>query len=228
MKYERMHKAEFLSRPNRFVANCLLDGQQIVCHVKNTGRCKELLVPGAEVWLQHMPSEKRTTAYDLISVKKGERIINMDAVAPNQAFAEFVTEGKFQQEWSLVKRECTHGDSRFDLYLEAPGRRAFVEVKGVTLEKDGIVRFPDAPTERGIKHLNGLMRCLEEGYEAYAVFIIQMDRVKYFEANRATHAAFADALAQAAKAGVKVLAFDCLVTPDTMVVNQPVLVRLDG
>lgn len=228
MKYENMKKATFLSRPNRFVANCLLDGEEVVVHVKNTGRCKELLVPGTDVWLQHMPSEKRSTAYDLISVRKGERIINMDAVAPNEAFAEYVRGGHFQQEWTLVKRECTHGDSRFDLYLEAPGRRAFVEVKGVTLEMDGVVRFPDAPTERGIKHLHGLMRCVEEGYEAYAVFIIQMENVKYFEANRATHAAFADALAQAARAGVNVLAFDCRVSPDTMVVNQPVKVRLDG
>lgn len=228
MKYENMKKATFLSRPNRFVANCLLDGEEVVVHVKNTGRCKELLVPGTDVWLQHMPGEKRSTAYDLISVRKGERIINMDAVAPNAAFAEYVRGGHFQQDWTLVKRECTHGDSRFDLYLEAPGRKAFVEVKGVTLETEGIVRFPDAPTERGIKHLHGLMRCVEEGYEAYAVFIIQMEKVKFFEANRATHAAFADALAQAARAGVKVLAFDCLVTPDTMAVNQPVKVRLDG
>lgn len=228
MKYENMKKATFLSRPNRFVANCLLDGEEVVVHVKNTGRCKELLVPGTDVWLQHMPGEKRSTAYDLISVRKGERIINMDAVAPNEAFAEYVRGGHFQQDWTLVKRECTHGDSRFDLYLEAPGRKAFVEVKGVTLETEGIVRFPDAPTERGIKHLHGLMRCVEEGYEAYAVFIIQMEKVKFFEANRATHAAFADALAQASRAGVKVLAFDCRVSPDTMAVNQPVKVRLDG
>ncbi|MBE5779236.1 MAG: DNA/RNA nuclease SfsA [Clostridiales bacterium] len=228
MKYEHMVKATFLSRPNRFVAHCLLDGKEVVAHVKNTGRCKELLVPGADVWLQYVPSEKRSTDYDLIAVRKGERIINMDAVAPNAAFAEYVKAGHFQQEWTLVKRECTHGDSRYDLYLESAGRKAFVEIKGVTLETDGIVRFPDAPTERGIKHLHGLMRCIQEGYEAYAVFIIQMENVKYFEANRATHAAFADALAEAARAGVKVLAYDCVVQPDGMAVNQPVKVRLDS
>jgi len=226
MKYEKMHQATFLSRPNRFVAHCLLDGQEVVAHVKNTGRCKELLVPGADVWLQHMPGENRKTAWDLISVRKGERIINMDAVAPNQAFEEFVRAGHFGGAWDVVRRECTHGDSRFDFYLEAGERKAFVEVKGVTLETDGVVRFPDAPTERGIKHLHGLMRCIQEGYEAYAVFVIQMDGVKYFAPNRATHAAFADALAEAARAGVHVLAYDCLITPETMLVNAPVEVRL--
>lgn len=226
MKYEKMHQATFLSRPNRFVAHCLLDGQEVVAHVKNTGRCKELLVPGTDVWLQHMPGENRKTAWDLISVRKGERIINMDAVAPNQAFEEFVRAGHFGGEWDVVRRECTHGDSRFDFYLEAGERKAFVEVKGVTLETDGVVRFPDAPTERGIKHLHGLMRCVREGYEAYAVFVIQMDGVKYFAPNRATHAAFADALAEAARAGVHVLAYDCHITPETMLVNAPVEVRL--
>ena len=226
MKYQKMHRATFLSRPNRFVANCLLDGQEVVAHVKNTGRCKELLVPGTDVWLQHMPGENRKTAWDLISVRKGERIINMDAVAPNHAFEEFVRAGRFGGEWNVIRRECTHGDSRFDFYLEAGERKAFVEVKGVTLETDGVVRFPDAPTERGIKHLRGLMRCVEEGFEAYAVFVIQMDGVRYFAPNVATHAAFGNALQEAARAGVHVLAYDCLVTPETMLVNAPVEVRL--
>ncbi len=226
MRYQQMQPAVFLDRPNRFVAHVDVKGQTVVCHVKNTGRCRELLVPGCRVWVQYAPSPARKTAYDLIAVEKGERLINMDAAAPNRAFWEYVRQGRFLQSWPLVQPEKTHGDSRFDFYLEAPGRRAFVEVKGVTLEEDGVVRFPDAPTERGVKHLRGLARCVEEGYEAWAVFIVQMEGVRRLEPNRRAHAAFADALRQAAGAGVRLLALDCRVAPDELLVNGAVPICL--
>lgn len=226
MTYDNIHEAVFLDRPNRFIAHILLNGQTQVCHVKNTGRCKELLLPGAEIFVQHSANPARKTAYDLIAVRKGERLINMDAVAPNRVFGEWLSAGGPGYVPELIRPECVHGDSRFDFYFEHGGRKAFAEVKGVTLEDNGVVRFPDAPTERGVKHLHGLIRCVQEGFEAYAVFIIQMKGVKYFEPNRATHPQFAEALCQAAQAGVKLIALDCDVAKDSLRAGDLVEIHL--
>lgn len=226
MIYENILPAVFVDRPNRFIAHVELNGRLEVCHVKNTGRCRELLIPGCRVYVQHQPSPTRKTAYDLIAVEKGERLLNMDANAPNRIFGEYVRAGRFLREWSVIRPETTHGDSRFDFYLESPGHRLFAEVKGVTLEDDGVMRFPDAPTERGVKHLEGLARCVQEGYEAWAVFVIQTEDVRWMEPNRRTHPAFADAMRQAAQAGVHLLALDCHTEPDRLEICRPVEIRL--
>jgi len=226
MIYENILPAIFVDRPNRFIAHVELNGRLEVCHVKNTGRCRELLIPGCRVYVQHQPSPTRKTAYDLIAVEKGERLLNMDANAPNRVFNEYVRAGRFLRGWSVIRPETTHGDSRFDFYLESPGHRLFAEVKGVTLEDDGVMRFPDAPTERGVKHLEGLARCVQEGYEAWAVFVIQTEDVRWMEPNRRTHPAFADALRQAAQAGVHLLALDCHTEPDRLEICRPVEIRL--
>lgn len=226
MIYENILPAVFVDRPNRFIAHVELNGKIEVCHVKNTGRCRELLIPGCRVYVQHQPSPTRKTAYDLIAVEKGERLLNMDANAPNRVFNEYVRAGRFLRGWSVIRPETTHGDSRFDFYLESPGHRLFAEVKGVTLEDDGVMRFPDAPTERGVKHLEGLARCVQEGYEAWAVFVIQTENVRWMEPNRRTHPAFADALRQAAQAGVHLLALDCHTEPDRLEIRRPVEIRL--
>lgn len=226
MIYENILPAIFVDRPNRFIAHVELNGRLEVCHVKNTGRCRELLIPGCRVYVQHQPSPTRKTAYDLIAVEKGERLLNMDANAPNRVFNEYVRAGRFLRGWSVIRPETTHGDSRFDFYLESPGHRLFAEVKGVTLEDDGVMRFPDAPTERGVKHLEGLARCVQEGYEAWAVFVIQTEDVRWMEPNRRTHPAFADAMRQAAQAGVHLLALDCHTKPDRLEIRRPVEIRL--
>ncbi|MBQ1501108.1 MAG: DNA/RNA nuclease SfsA [Firmicutes bacterium] len=226
MKYAHVVPARFIHRPNRFIAEVLIDGKQEICHVKNTGRCKELLTPGSTVYLQECPSPARKTRWDLIAAQKGSRLINMDAAAPNKVFGEWVLAGGLGFVPDLLRPERAFGSSRLDFYLEHGKRKIFAEIKGVTLEDEGIVRFPDAPTERGVKHLRELCRCVEAGYEALAVFIIQMCGVKYFEVNRATHAAFAEALADAAAAGVCIMAMDCAVTPDSITIRQPVEVRL--
>ena len=226
MIYENILSAIFVDRPNRFIAHVELNGRLEVCHVKNTGRCRELLIPGCRVYVQHQPSPTRKTAYDLIAVEKGERLLNMDANAPNRVFNEYVRAGRFLRGWSVIRPETTHGDSRFDFYLESPGHRLFAEVKGVTLEDDGVMRFPDAPTERGVKHLEGLARCVQEGYEAWAVFVIQTEDVRWMEPNRRTHPAFADAMRQAAQAGVHLLALDCHTEPDRLEICRPVEIRL--
>lgn len=216
MKYANISAARFIRRPNRFIAHILHEGEEKICHVKNTGRCRELLSPGAKILVQHSENPDRKTAFDLISVYKGQRLINMDAMAPNTVFGEFLRCGGLGFVPDTVKAECRHGDSRFDFYFEHQGRPAFAEVKGVTLEDDGAVRFPDAPTERGIKHLRGLIDCVREGFDAYAVFVVQMADVKYFEPNRSTHPQFADALKEAAEAGVHILVYECAVGFDTL------------
>ena len=226
MKYDNIVEACFINRPNRFIANILVDGEEKVCHVKNTGRCKELLAGKPTIYVQHFDSPTRKTAYDLIAVQKGDRLINMDSVAPNKVFGEYLASGALGFVPSYMKAECTHGDSRFDYYFEHDGKKAFAEVKGVTLEEDGIVRFPDAPTERGLKHLRGLMECVKEGYEAYAVFIIQMEDVKHFEPNYKTHREFGELLKEAQEKGVKIIAIDCHVTPDTLTAGKPVEICL--
>lgn len=226
MTYPNITPARFLSRPNRFVAQVDLDGAETTVHVKNTGRCKELLRPGVPVWLVRSSNPARKTAYDLVTVQKGDRLINLDAQAPNRVFAQWAEAGHFVPGLTLLKAEQKHGDSRFDFYWEAGDRRGFVEVKGVTLEEDGAVFFPDAPTERGIKHLRGLTACLDEGYEAAVCFVIQMADVTFFSPNDRTHPAFGEALRAAHAAGVRVLAMACAVTPDSLTITDPVPLRL--
>lgn len=224
MQYTQIRKAVFLKRPNRFLAEIEIDGNIEICHVKNTGRCRELLLPGTTIYVQDFGEVRtRKTRYDLICVEKGNRLINMDSQIPNKVFQEWLLK---KHPITLLKPECTYGDSRFDFYFETGEKRCFAEVKGVTLEQDGVVSFPDAPTERGIKHLQGLMHAVAEGYEAYVVFIIQMKDVLYFTPNAATHPAFADALVAAAVAGVHILALDCAVTPDSIEAEQSVEIRL--
>ncbi len=226
MKYERIKKAAFLSRQNRFVAHVMSEGQEVICHVKNTGRCRELLIPGAEVFIQESDNPNRKTRYDLIGVKKGNLLINMDSQAPNQVVKEWLSEGNLFGQESKIRPEKKYGNSRFDFYVEAGERKAFIEVKGVTLEENGVARFPDAPTERGIKHIEELISCMEEGYEAYMIFVIQMKGIHLFEPNDGTHAAFGEALRKAWRAGVQVLAYDCTVTEDTLALDLPVPVHL--
>jgi sugar fermentation stimulation protein A len=226
MKYQNVRDGIFISRPNRFIAEVELDGRCERVHVKNTGRCRELLTPGATVYLQEAANLNRSTRYDLIVAKKGERLINMDANAPNIAFYEYLQNGLHIDGVTSIKPEAKHGSSRFDFYVEARNRRIFIEVKGVTLEEDGVVMFPDAPTERGVKHLNELTRCVLDGYEAQVVFVVQMSDVLYFTPNTKMHPAFGDALVSAQKTGVAIAAFDCDVAPDSMTIGKAVEVRL--
>lgn len=227
MQYKNIVTGTFKSRPNRFIAMVEIDGTLEKCHVKNTGRCRELLLPEAEVYLEKSDSTKRRTAYDLIGVKKGEFLINMDSQAPNKAVKEWLEQEVYFRHVTLLKPECKYGNSRIDFYLEtAEERRIFIEVKGVTLEEDGIARFPDAPTERGIKHIRELQQALEEGYETYILFVIQMKGILHFEPNDRTHPAFGDALREAAEHGVNILAYDCLVTEDSMRLDEKVEVQL--
>ena len=225
MKYGAVTKGIFLERPNRFIARVIMDGETVVCHVKNTGRCRELLVPGATVYLAAGENPGRKTAWDLIAVEKGTKLINMDAQAPNRVFAEFAQQ--FEAEARAIHPEFTVGESRLDFCLELQdGGFHYIEVKGVTLEQDGHVRFPDAPTERGVKHLRELTHLAEEGHRATAFFVIQMSEVKDFSPNDDTHPAFGEALRQAAAAGVNVAAYACRVTPDSLEIDRPVPVIL--
>ena len=230
MKYTKVIKAKFLARPNRFIAYCEVDGTHETVHVKNTGRCRELLVPDATVYLSVSDNPERKTKYDLIAVEKetprGTLMINMDSQAPNTAAFEWIESGGIFGEGATVRREVTYGKSRFDLYVEDGERRAFVEVKGVTLENDGVASFPDAPTERGIKHLQELISARNDGFEAYILFVIQMKGIHAFAPNDETHKAFGDALRQAAESGVKILAYDCTVTPDEMQIDKPIKILL--
>ena len=225
MKYENMVPGRFLARPNRFIAKVEINGQVQTVHVKNTGRCRELLQVGAEVWCRYDPNPKRKTRYDLITVKKGERLINMDSQAPNAAAKEWLLGGGLGKIENL-KSETFHGDSRFDFSFTKDGQPCFLEVKGVTLENDGVCAFPDAPTERGAKHLRGLTELARSGFGAYVLFVIQMADVKYLHPNDITDPAFGAALREAAAAGVRILAMDCAVAEDTMQIRLPVLVRL--
>ena len=225
MKYSNMLPGRFLSRPNRFIAHVEIGGKEAIVHVKNTGRCRELLQPGAQVWCQESSNPNRKTKFDLITVRKGDRLINMDSQAPNIAAGEWLRGGGLG-EISNLKAETFHGDSRFDFSFEKNGKQCFLEVKGVTLENDGVCAFPDAPTERGTRHLKGLTRLVQEGYGAYVLFVIQMPDVKYLHPNDNTDPAFGAALREAALNGVQILSMDCAVTEDTMEIRLPVLVKL--
>ena len=225
MQYENMVPGIFRSRPNRFIAHVEIGGSEQICHVKNTGRCKELLVPGAAVWCRDAGLANRKTRYDLIAVQKGDILINMDSQAPNAAAKEWLMGGGLGQIEAL-RPEQVYGSSRFDFAFQKEGRPCLLEVKGVTLEQDGICAFPDAPTERGRRHLEELTRAVQEGYEAWVLFVIQMKPVKVLRPHDARDPEFGKALRQAAKAGVKVLAMDCRVTPDSMTLADPVPVDL--
>ena len=226
MQYTNVMVGKFIARPNRFIAHVEIAGREEIVHVKNTGRCKELLLPGVTVYVQHFPEGKRKTKYDLIAVEKQNILINMDSQAPNKVVQEWLVAKEPFGKITYLKPECKHGDSRFDFYLETAERKMFIEVKGVTLEEKGVVMFPDAPTERGVKHVQELRHCLEQGYEAVVIFVVQMEGMRYFTPNRRTHAAFAEALERAEACGVKLLALTCAVTPDSLTINGAIPVQL--
>ena len=225
MQYQNMIAGRFLSRPNRFVAHVEINGQEEICHVKNTGRCRELLQPGVRVWCQRSDNPSRKTKFDLITVEKGGRLINMDSQAPNAAVKEWLLSGGLG-EISELRSEVFHGQSRFDFAFRKDGRQCFLEVKGVTLENDGICAFPDAPTVRGARHLRHLAQAAGEGCGAYVLFVIQMQNVRYLHPNDTTDPEFGKALREANAAGVQILALDCAVTENTMILREPVPVVL--
>ena len=226
MQYGTVVPGRFVARPNRFIAHVeTAEGLQVV-HVKNTGRCRELLIPGAEVYLEKKEGTSRKTAFDLIAVQKGERLINMDAQAPNRVFEEWAAAGGFLPEVTALRREYPYGDSRLDFCLETPVGRHLVEVKGVTLEVGGLARFPDAPTERGVKHIRELQKAVEAGLAATLFFVVQMEGIDSVSPNDSTHPAFGAALREAAAAGVGICAWDCAVTPDSLTIRRQVPVRL--
>ena len=225
MRYSAVKQGRFLSRPNRFIAHVEMDGKTEICHVKNTGRCRELLIPGARVWCAEAENPNRKTAYDLIAVEKGTYLVNMDSQAPNQAVGEWLRNGGLGNAQVVLPEQRFH-DSRFDFYLERDGKPMFLEVKGVTLEENGVCHFPDAPTQRGARHLRELTLAREQGYDAAVLFVIQMAPVRYLTPNDGTDPEFGKALREAAAMGVAVLAVDCVVTPDTMTIGNPVAVHL--
>jgi len=230
MRYPNITPGTFLARPNRFIAHVEVEGRVEVCHVKNTGRCRELLVPGAKVWLVESDNPARKTRYDLVAVEKvrpgGTLLVNMDSQAPNHIFGEWAGAGNFRPGLTILRPETTFGASRFDYYWEDPNSRGFVEVKGVTLEQDGVARFPDAPTLRGVKHLEELMAAKAAGYEAAVCFIVQMTGMRYLEPNDTTHPEFGAALRRCAAAGVNIFALECETAPGYVRAIRPLPVRL--
>ncbi|MBQ4527793.1 MAG: DNA/RNA nuclease SfsA [Clostridia bacterium] len=220
MIYENIREGIFLSRPNRFIAHVEVDGKEEICHVKNTGRCKEILKEGTRVILQEFDSPKRKTKFDLISAYKGSELINIDSQAPNKLFAEWAKKTVFFGKDAVFKAEKKYGNSRFDFYIESEAGKKFVEVKGVTLENDGVAAFPDAPTDRGVKHINELCKAIDNGFEAYVFFVIQMKNINKFIPNCKTHPEFGDALKTAEKKGVKIFAVDCIVSPGMVMADN--------
>lgn len=230
MKYKNITRAKFLSRPNRFIARVEIEGREETVHVKNTGRCRELLISGCTVFLEKSDNPERKTQYDLVAVEKktesGSMLINMDSQVVNTAAAEWLPKSSLFSENAKFHREYTHKDSRYDFYIEDGERKAFLEVKGVTLEFDGAALFPDAPTERGIKHLRGLCEAIDEGYEAYVLFVIQMKPITHFSPNEKMHKAFADALRECREKGVNIIAMDCNITEDSIEIDSKVRIIL--
>ncbi len=224
MRYNNIYKGIFLERPNRFIAICEIDGKEEICHVKNTGRCRELLVSGATVYLEKSSNPNRKTQYDLIAVQKNDKLINMDSQIPNFVVAESLN--KIFKDITFVKQEYKFGNSRFDIYVETETEKIFVEVKGVTLEDNGVVRFPDAPTERGVKHLKELQKAVTDGYRACVVFLVQMNNVKYFQPNYVTHPEFAKELKNAYENGVEIFVYDCVVSSDKIIMNNKVEIKM--
>ena len=226
MRYENIKEAIFISRPNRFVANCLVDGKEEVCHVKNTGRCRELLTENAVCYLEESSNPDRKTKYDLVGVIKNGELFNIDSQAPNKVVGEWLEAGGLFDDIKVMRPECKYKNSRFDFYAEFGDRKAFIEVKGVTLEEDGVLLFPDAPTQRGVKHINELISAMDEGFDAYIIFVVQTENARYFTPNSATHKEFADALKTAKKQGVKILCYTCKTTPDLLEIKDRVYVVL--
>ena len=231
MKYNNIVEAKFLERPNRFISYCEIDNNIEKVHVKNTGKCKELLIPNCTVFLEESDNPNRKTKYSLIAVQKGDRLINMDSQVPNKVVYEALLNDKIilpglDEKITKIKPETTYENSRFDIYLETENKKAFIEVKGVTLEENDIVMFPDAKTERGVKHINELVKASKEGYLSYVVFVIQMSDVKYFTPNDKMHKELGDALRFAKDNGVNILAYDCFVTSDTIEIKDEVKVIL--
>ena len=232
MKYDRVIEGTFIDRPNRFIANVRIKGEGDVpdpvvrCHVKNTGRCRELLVPGADVFLSVSDNPSRRTKYDLIAVRKGSRLINMDSQIPNDVAEEGLRKIPFFSSVETVTREYRYGNSRIDIMAEGAGKRYLIEVKGVTLENDGVVSFPDAPTERGAKHVRELIGSMKDGYIPCLLFVIQMDGVEYFEPARSIDPVFSQALKDAKDAGVHIFAYTCTVEPDSIELKDPVEIRI--
>ena len=224
MNYDNILKGKFISRPNRFIAHVEINGKVEICHVKNTGRCKELLTPSATVFVEENNNPNRKTKFSLIGVIKGKRMINMDSQVTNKVVHEWILKGNLITEVTLIKPEQKYNNSRFDFYIETENRKIFIEVKGVTLESEGIVKFPDAPTERGVKHVKELCDCIKDGYEAYIIFVIQMKDVLHFEPNVETHKEFAEVLKEAAKKGVNIIAVDCEVKEDSINIRDYVKV----
>lgn len=231
MIYENMVKATFIKRPNRFIAHCIVNGKEEIVHVKNTGKCRELLIEGCTVYLQEHDNPNRKTKYSLISVLKGDRLINMDSQVPNKVVYEALVNKDIilpglDEEITYIKAEKTYKSSRFDIYIETENKKAFVEVKGVTLEENGVVLFPDAKTERGVKHINELVEASKDGYISYLLFVIQMKGVKYFTPNTKMHKEFADTLKNASLKGVNIIAYDCNVDYKSISINEKVKVVL--
>lgn len=231
MQYSHVIPGKFILRRNRFIADVEIEGKAETVHVKNTGRCKELLLPGTEVFLSVSDNPARKTRCDLIAVNKIRSgrpplLINMDSQIPNEAALEWLPQSGIFTPEAVFRREVTHHNSRFDLYAEDGTRKVFIEVKGVTLEQDGVAMFPDAPTERGVKHLNELARCVQEGYEAFVLFVIQMKEITCFKPHDTMHPAFGEALRRASASGVQILAMDSVVTPDSIQIGRPVEIQL--
>lgn len=222
MKYGTIIEGVFLERPNRFIARVMAEGREVTAHVKNTGRCRELLIPGVCVYLEKNDNPLRKTAYSLIAVKKGERLVNMDSQAPNTVAWEYIYQGHLIPDVTLLKREQCYGQSRFDLYYETCGKKGFIEVKGVTLENQGVALFPDAPTKRGEKHVYELEKAVLDGYEAGIIFIVQMEGIRYFTPNIQTHPQFAHALCKVRENGVFIRAFECHVGIDTLEISREI------
>lgn len=232
MKYKNIKAAEFISRPNRFIAKVLINGSEETVHVKNTGRCRELLTEGCTVYLEESDNPNRKTRYDLVAVEKLRSgkpplLVNMDSQIPNAAAEEWLRKGELFSTQAVIRREFTYGESRFDFRIEDGEKVSFLEVKGVTLENDGTASFPDAPTERGVKHIHELIRAHKEGFGAYILFVVQMKEIRELRPNDATHRAFGDALRLAEREGVKILAYDCIVTPDSMTIDKPIPIRTE-
>lgn len=226
MKYDHIVEGSFLERPNRFIAYVDIRGHREKVHVKNTGRCRELLVPGAKVYLERSGNPLRKTLYDLVAVEKGNILINMDSQAPNKAVGEWLLKKELFPDLVTLRPEKVYGSSRFDFYIETAREKIFLEVKGVTLEKDKVVLFPDAPSERAVRHVEELEEAHRNGYQVYILFVIQMKGAVYFTPNWETHPRFGRALCHAAQNGVRVLAYDCRVTADSMEIGKPVPVKL--
>lgn len=225
MRYQNICKGRFLRRPNRFIAIVEIEGKEITCHVKNTGRCRELLVEGAIVFLEDCGEKpNRKTSYDLIAVYKGDMLVNMDSQAPNKVVGEYLP--VLFPDITMARPETKYKNSRFDFYVETEQKKIFLEVKGVTLEENGVARFPDAPTERGIKHMQELIACMGAGYDAYIIFVIQMEGMKLFEPNIATHPAFGKVLKEAEDAGVKIQCLGCTVEPDGVRISYEIPYRI--